>query len=259
MATTPEAILKRVDGVVKTTAGATVAGGEVLTVAGRPGIKEGMTSAASGDEIGLLTDFGPIADFASASATTFSVGDDVWWDASASQAVGAGLAHDGSADQYLGTAVVAKTSGQLVVRVALGKSFCAPPGIIFGIPYEFDCQTGVDTASHVLIPAAWNKNGLVIEEIYGLVTEVFAGTEDQGIVTVSDEDDNALATLTASDAGADAVNDVIEGFFLHEQATGAAVKVVAADKYVDAAVTQVTTGSAAGKMIVYIKARAKSL
>jgi len=121
-------------------------------------------------------------------------------------------------------------------------------------PYvvEVDCET--DSASVELIPAHQNPDGLIIIAAFGVVTEQFGGgTEDQGVVTISDESDNAICTLTASDGGADAVNDVIEGFFLHEAATGDAGKVVAAGEYVDCACTQNTSGtSAAGKMTVHL-------
>jgi len=187
---------------------------------------------------------------AAATGTTWSDGDELWWDESAAKAVKKALTLDGSADFRLGIAVGAKASGPLFGYVRLNDH--RPP--FTPIVFEFDCQTGVDTADHVLVPAEMNPNGLVITSIFALVTEVFAGTEDQGIVTVSDEDDTALATLTPTDAGADAVGDIIEGFFLHEAATGAAGVVVPAGKYIDAAVTQVTTGAAAGKMKVYITA-----
>jgi len=60
--------------------------------------------------------------------------------------------------------------------------------------------------------------------------------------------------LVRVSVGLEAVGDIIEGFFLHEAATGTAGVVVPAGKYIDAAVTQVTTGAAAGKMKVYITA-----
>ena len=119
---------------------------------------------------------------------------------------------------------------------------------------EIDTET--DTDDHLLVPKFANPKGLLITAIFGRVTEVFGGgTEDQGIVTVYDEDDNSLATLTPSDAGADAVGDIIEGYFLQEAATGAAHKSVAAGKFVDCKCTQAVTGTAAaGKMRVYIQA-----
>lgn len=193
---------------------------------------------------------GGIATVTAGSSTTWSDGDDLWYDNSGEVAVKKSLTLDGSADFYLGVAVGAKVSGTTVGYVRLNQKRPALEPIV----YEFDCETGVDTASHVLIPAEMNPNGLLILGIYAVVTEQFAGTEDQGIVTVSDESDNSLATLTASDAGADAVDDIIVGYAAAAASTGDAAVVVAAGEYVDAAVTQVTTGSAAGKMKVYIQA-----
>lgn len=189
---------------------------------------------------------------ASASATTFSEGEEVWWDDSAGAAVAKSASLDGDADFYLGLAAEAKASGPTYVYVELNAH--RPP--FDPIVYEFDCEAGTLNEAHVLVPAEMNPRGLVITAIFGLVTEAFAGgTEDQGVVTVSDESDNALATLTPSDAGADDLNDIIEGLFLQEQATGAAAKVVAAGEYIDAAITQKTSGtSAAGKMKVFIQA-----
>ena len=129
-------------------------------------------------------------------------------------------------------------------------------GAIPAVVYEFDCQTGVDAATHILIPAALNPTGLVIQHGFAIVTEQFAGSsEDQGIVTVEDTDGTDLFTLTASDAGADALNDIIQGYSAPAASTGAAAKVVAADKGVRGLVTQATSGgSPAGKMKVILVA-----
>lgn len=124
------------------------------------------------------------------------------------------------------------------------------------IVYEFDTETGVDATAHTLIPASQNPRGLLILGVFGRVTEVFAGaSEDQGIVTVQDEDDTAIATLTPTNAGADAVGDIIVGYAAHAATTGAATKTVAAGKAVEGIVSQATSGAgAAGKMKVYIEA-----
>jgi predicted RecA/RadA family phage recombinase len=193
---------------------------------------------------------GGIAKVTTDTATTWSDGEEIWYDASAGEAVKKALTLDGDTDFRLGIAVGAQVSGDLVGYVRLNQ--VRPP--LEPIVFEFDCQTGVDTAAHVLIPAEMNPNGLLILGVYAVVTEVFAGTQDQGIVTVSDESDNAIATLTASDAGADAIGDIVVGYSAPAASTGAAAKIIAAGEYVDAAVTQVTTGSAAGKMKVYIHA-----
>jgi len=192
----------------------------------------------------------------SASATTFSVGDDVYWDASAEKAVAADDGLDG-ADLLLGVCVIAKTSGQNAVAFVpvnvLDRYNCIRP-----IVYEFDCDaTNGDTDEHILIPANMNKTGLVFKGAMGIVTEQFAGdSEDQGVVTIEDEDDGAICTLTPSDAGADAVGDIIvSSIHWGVSTTGTAWKTVAAGKAVQGYVSQQTDGNTvvgAGKMRVYI-------
>lgn len=122
------------------------------------------------------------------------------------------------------------------------------------IVQEFDCETGVDTAAKTLLYASQNPTGLLIKEIYGRVTEVFGGaSEDQGIITVRDTVPNTLATLTPSDAGADAAGDIIVGYAAAAASTGAATKTVAPGVGIEAIVTQATSGAgAAGKAKVYI-------
>jgi predicted RecA/RadA family phage recombinase len=229
-----------------TPSAAVTAGDAIQLPDGTVGISNNDIAASA---LGALQ-IGGIAKVSAASATTWSDGDDLWYDVSATNAVKKSLTLDGSTDFYLGVAVGAKVSGTTVGYVRINQSRPSPDPIVF----EFDCQTGVDTDPHVLIPAEMNPNGLLILGVYAVVTEQFAGTEDQGIVTVSDESDNAIATLTASDAGADAVNDIIVGYSAPAASTGDAAKIVAAGEFVDAAVTQVTTGSAAGKMKVYVQA-----
>jgi hypothetical protein len=117
-----------------------------------------------------------------------------------------------------------------------------------------DCESGADATTHLLIPAQANPSGLLIVAIWGRVTEVFAGaTQDQGVVTVSDESNNALATITVADASADAAGDVRLGYVLPAATAGDAMKTVAAGEFVDMVVTQNTSGTgAAGKLAVYI-------
>lgn len=124
------------------------------------------------------------------------------------------------------------------------------------IVYEFDTETGVDATAHTLVPASQNPRGLLILGVFGRVTEVFGGaSEDQGIVTVQDEDDTAIATLTPTNAGADALGDIIVGYSAYAASTGAATKTVAAGKAVEGIVSQATSGAgAAGKMKVYVVA-----
>ena len=135
-------------------------------------------------------------------------GDDLWWDASASQVVTKSLTLDGATDHYLGLAAGAKVSGVLFGYVRLNE--VRPP--LAPIVFEFDVETTIDSDSHVLIPAEMNPHGLVITGIYAIVTEAMVGSsEDQGIITVSDESDNSLATLTATDGAADAIGDIVGG------------------------------------------------
>jgi len=249
MSTAAKCIRRACDDTLQVTASTTVYGGDpVVLDDGRAAVKCGLETAVSGDKMSVDTE--GVFDVTSASATTFSRGDEVWWDASAAKAVPASTTLDTS-DFYLGVADADKASGDLFVRTILNKRVALRP-----IVYEFDCETTVDSATHVLVPANQNSNGFVVELVYGVVTEVFAGsTQDQGIVTVRDGDGNTIATLTPSDASADAVGDVIIGTSkLLGGATGDAIKTVAAGKSITGTVTQETTGtSKAGKMKVYLK------
>ncbi|MBU0599137.1 hypothetical protein KKF61_09220, partial [Patescibacteria group bacterium] len=119
--------------------------------------------------------------------------------------------------------------------------------------FEFDCaETAV---TNVIIPALANPRGIIITHVFGIVTEAMVGSsQDQGIVTVSDESDNSICTLTPTDAAADAIGDYILGFQAQSTATGTAGKSVAAGEYVDAVVTQATAGGTpAGKYKVYVE------
>jgi hypothetical protein len=81
-------------------------------------------------------------------------------------------------------------------------------------------------------------------------------TEDQGIITVENTDGTDIGTLTASDAAADAIGDIIAGSLdVLDSATGTAIgaAVVAAGKGIQGKVTQQTTGGTpAGKIKVYL-------
>jgi predicted RecA/RadA family phage recombinase len=252
-----EALFRQMTGQIQEIATGDVASGEVVWLEdGRAAVRDGLQAAASGDAVTYVTE-GHFA-LASAAATTFSKGDPVFWDASANQAVAASVAIDGADDFYLGLAVKAKVNGDTTVLVDLNAIPFAQ-GVIQSFVYEFDCETGKDAAVHTLIPAKWNKRGLVILGCYGLVSEVYAGgDQDQGIVTIKDSEaaPNTLSTLTVSDGGGDAANDVVIGINpVIGVATGAAVKTVAAGKAVTGAVTQATAGAgAAGKMKVFVLA-----
>ena len=108
-----------------------------------------------------------------------------------------------------------------------------------------------------MVPAEQNPYGLVVTHGFGLITEAFVGSsEDQGVITVSDESDNALFTLTPQDGGSDSIGAYILGVQAQSTATGAAtILQVAAGEFIDAAVTTETSGgSPAGKVKVYIEA-----
>lgn len=242
--------------VIEKVASGAVASGEILRLDdGRAAVNGGLKAAATNDTIGQRTC--GLFDIQSASGTTFSIGDPVFWDASASLAVPAAATLDGSEDHYLGTAVRAKTSGQTTVRVDLNAGFQRLRPFV----YEFDCETGVDSAVHTLIPAYMNPTGLMLLSITGYVTEVFGGaSEDQGVITIKNTAGSpaTLSTLTPSDAGADAIGDVIQAAGAANaiySVTGVAVKQVAAGLGVTGAVTTPTSGaSAAGKVKVFILA-----
>lgn len=153
-----------------------------------------------------------------------------------------------------GRAAKAKADGDLSVYVDLNGTGMSTDGPIEAYVYEFDCETGVDTDLHTLLPAIENTRGVIILSAIGRVTEVFGGaSQDQGIVTITDSDSNSLCTLTPSDAGADVVGDVIVGHDATDLSTGGALKTVAAGKSIRGQVTQVTSGAgAAGKMTVHL-------
>ena len=235
-------------------AASALASGEIQQLAdGRAAYVEGLKAVAIGDVYNLRK-VGAVR-IVCAAATTFSEGDEVWWDTSANLAVAAATATD-PADFRLGIADQDSGSSQAWVETDLNAT---APGIgspIESIRYEFDCQTLIDATAHVLVPAVQNPSGLIVTHIFARVTEVFAGdSEDQGIVTVSDESNNALATLTATNASADALKDKIVGYQGQAASTGDALLVVAAGEFIDAIVTQFTSGAnVAGKMVVYIEA-----
>jgi len=112
-----------------------------------------------------------------------------------------------------------------------------------------------DTDDFLLIPGWANPSGLLITSFFAQITEVMAGaTEDQMIITVSDESDNSLGTLTPGDAIVDVVDDIVVGYMIQAAATGEALITVAAGEYIDCAVTQPTAGTPGGEMTVFIEA-----
>lgn len=236
--------------VIDYTPGAAVTAGDAVQLAdGTVGVSP-MDIAAS--DKGALEKNG-VFKVDAASATTWSDGDEIWYDASAGQAVKKSNALDGDADFRLGVAVGAKASGVTYGYVRLNDA--RPP--FDPIVYEFDCDgDNGDTDTHVLVPAEMNPNGLLITGIYGIVTEAFAGSsEDQGVVTVEDTDGTDLTTITVADAGADTIGDVRLGYKIDGATAGDAAKTVAAGKGVRGLVsTQTSGGTPAGKIKVYVTA-----
>lgn len=121
---------------------------------------------------------------------------------------------------------------------------------------EFDCADDITAPTIVLIPANLNKNGLLIVAVNAVVMETFAGgSEDQGIVTISDESDNAIATVTAANAGIVAddwqTGSIADIWDLSEDAA-LGDRLVTAGEYVDAIVTQQTSSTPTGKMLVMV-------
>lgn len=188
------------------------------------------------------------------SGPTFAVGDTIIWDDSAGLAVQPSTAVDGSADLPVAICVEAAGTNQDYVA-GIPLQVLDRYNVLRPFVVEFD---HADTDNKQLIPAWMNRHGLVIEQIYGIVTEQPAGSsEDQLVITVSDESDNALSVLTTTDTTPDAVGDVIIGTNgLWGASTGDALpKTVAAGEYVDAVVTQATAGTPAGKVKLYVVAR----
>lgn len=254
---TANATFQRCDSTLHRTAATTLTAGLLKQLEdGRAGALNGLQSVASGYPAEYSVE--GIFDVVSASATTFAAGAEVFWDYSAQAAVPASASLNGAEDFYLGTADKAKASGELVVSVDLNNGWKRFRPFV----REFDFEDGADVTTAVtLVPACMNPTGLQIVSIFGIVTEQFGGgTQDQGILTVKDTagTPNTLCTLTPSDAGADAVNDVVQGAGAANailSATGVAVKNVAANLGITGTITQVTSGSSvAGKMKVYIMA-----
>jgi hypothetical protein len=122
-------------------------------------------------------------------------------------------------------------------------------GAIESSPIELDCAVAND--ENDLIPAYKNNGptGMFVEHVYGLVTEVPAGAgEDQPVVTIYDEDNTSLGTITFADGSGDTIGDKRLGFFIADSAQladGGALKTVAAGKKIYAKVTTPTSGAGA--------------
>jgi hypothetical protein len=97
-----------------------------------------------------------------------------------------------------------------------------------------------DATENVVIVAGDNPNGYIVDAFRGIISEALVGdTEDQMIITLYDEDDNALDTLTTTDGATDIVGDLVQGPLAASQiATGGAVAVIPASKGAYIKVTQ---------------------
>jgi hypothetical protein len=124
------------------------------------------------------------------------------------------------------------------------------------LEFDFDeSKVPVDTYLE-LIPASLNKYGLIITGIKGFVTEIFSSSTV--VITVNDEDNNTLATLTP--VTADDVGELVKfdssGFTAEWEALANNVDytshMVAAGLNVDAAITTAIS-VVTGKLLVLVE------
>lgn len=109
------------DGEVHLAAGTAYDSGEIIQLSdGRAAVIQGLKGVLSSEPATAATE--GIFDCASASATTFSKGDPVFWDISANLAVPYSSADVPNGDFLLGPAVLAKVDGDLTVKVDLNES-----------------------------------------------------------------------------------------------------------------------------------------
>lgn len=126
------------------------------------------------------------------------------------------------------------------------------------IEFDFATTGGTGTTAVTVAPGSTNAKGWVFYDAFGIVSEVFGGdTEDQGVLTLADTADNALGTLTPSNGGADALNDIVACTNRAvAQTTGTAIKTIAAGVGIKATITQQTSGTGeAGKLKLYLVLR----
>lgn len=242
-------------GEFQTTASSALSAGQVLQLSdGRAAFVAQSNAVASGDPVTYITE-GNIR-VASASETTFSVGDEAWFDASANQAIGRDSEDlDLGEDFPLGTVNIAKVATETDVEISLNV---LTPGWELP-PVTFDCQDGEDvTTAKTLVPSWFIPKGGLLYDCFGIVTEVFAGSsEDQGIITVKDTAGSpaTLGTITAADSAADALTDIVRCTNDAVSASdGAVTKTVAAGNGITGTITQTTSGGTpAGKLRVHTK------
>jgi predicted RecA/RadA family phage recombinase len=234
--TTPEGKFRTESFVQENTPAAAVSAGEIIKLGdGRAAF---YVTDLSASQLGAVYT-SCICDVTCATGTTWSAGDPVYWDASASLAVTSQGAAD---DVYLGTAVKAKASGPLNVRVDLNAVNTGVAARATTTSRFVSVDHSDTTTEYEVISAAENTLGALVHFWGGIVTQAPVGdTEDQMVVTLYDGDDNALATATTTDTTPDAVGDIIVGTLgLYAAATGAVALDVPAGKSAYLKLTQTT-------------------
>lgn len=232
----------------KESADVAYAAGEVTQLAdGRAAVVAGLKAIAVGDPVEFYTK--GLYEVVVGTSLTFTDGEPVFWDASANTAINGADVEDG--DFYLGRAKGAKGSGSVVMTVQLNEDGGDQRWVFSSRVREID---HADTEEFILIDAEDNPKGLLLVAFLGEVTEEPAGSsEDQLVITLYDEDDNAIDTLTTTNTSPDAVGDVIIGAVsLFSSATGAVIKKIPAGKAAYAKVSQATAGTPAGKLKVRV-------
>jgi predicted RecA/RadA family phage recombinase len=181
-----------------------------------------------------------------ATGVTFSAGAPVYFSAAGRTAIASMAATD---DWLIGVCAKTKTS-ELEVLVEINESPVAGAAVTQTPVVEID---HADTAEFELLSAADNPGGMVLLEFFAELTEASAGaSEDQLIITLYDSDDAALSVITAANASADTVGDVIRGTLgVLNTTSGTVMSKVGAGKGCYAKVSQATSGSGmSGKMKV---------
>lgn len=183
-------------GMVRVLAGVAVNPGALMALLdGRVGVSQNSKAAASGDYVEFAT--AGVFDVASASATTFALGDEVYLDVSEGLAV----ATPGDVDDlYLGRAQVAKVEGDTTVRVYISE---AHSGALRNVRASRSVGIGYNsTAEDVVLNAEDNPNGMLAQLVVVVTTTIAGASQDQMIVNLYDEDDNSLGSVTTVDGGA---------------------------------------------------------
>jgi hypothetical protein len=155
-------------------------------------------------------------------------------------------------------------SGIAIVRLA------SPLGSGYGEIRHYTTPT-IDVAAvgdeiTEIFPAIENKGGMIVESCYGYVTEVFAGTEDQGILLLESEVASGAGqgtgtttgiTLTG-DAGGTPALDLIVSILTPLNGAAATLDniiIVPAGKNLCAGVSQATSTAATGQIQLFVTCR----